>query len=163
MDTTSSPPSSPPTPPPLLADRELSPQVPTGGWHKDGGHFRHFLDSPEQGLLTIVFWSDVRPRSGGTFAALDSVGVVARFLAQHPEGVHADSVQGSGYLIPLLIGECTDMVELTGDAGDVCLMHPFVLHRISGNPSGWPRFISNPAVRLATGRKAIPTLLSIFH
>eukprot|EP01044_Picomonas_judraskeda_P002697 COSAG03_NODE_200_length_10751_cov_2.905745_9_plen_304_part_00 len=122
--------------------------VPLGGWHKDGGHFRHFLDSPEQGLLTIVFWSDVHPRCGGTFAALDSVGVVSRFLAQHPEGIHADSVQGSGYLIPPLISECTGMVELTGEAGDVCLMHPFVLHRISGNPSGRARFISNPAVRL---------------
>ena len=40
------------------------------------------------------------------------------------------------------------MVELTGSKGDVCLMHPFVLHRVSGNPSGRARFISNPAVRL---------------
>lgn len=122
--------------------------VPLGGWHLDGGQFRHFLDSPELGLLSIVFWSDVHPRSGGTFVALDSISVVAKFLAQHPEGIHPDSVQGNGYLIPLLINDCKDMVELTGDAGDVCLMHPFVLHRISGNPSGRARFISNPGVRL---------------
>ena len=47
---------------------------------------------------------------------------------------------GSGYLIPGLIRECQQLVELTGDQGDVVLMHPFVMHRISGNPSGRPRF-----------------------
>ena len=31
-----------------------SPSPEVGGWHKDGDFFRHFLDSPEQGLLTIV-------------------------------------------------------------------------------------------------------------
>ena len=147
---------------------------PRGCRHKDGGHFRHFLDSPEQGLLTLLLWSDMLPKSGGTFCALDSVGVVARFLADHPEGVHADSVQGtypfrarlsvrsllrlprrclrselkwlgvcstgSGYLIPGLIRECQQLVELTGDQGDVVLMHPFVMHRVSGNPSGRARF-----------------------
>ena len=70
--------------------------------HKDGGHFRHFLDSPEQGLLTLLLWSDMLPKSGGTFCALDSVGVVARFLADHPEGVHADSVQGPNPFRPVL-------------------------------------------------------------
>ena len=56
-----------------------------GGWHKDGSFFRHFLDSREQGLLTIVYWSDVEPQGGGTFIAPDSIKVVARYLAEHPE------------------------------------------------------------------------------
>ena len=47
---------------------------------------------------------------------------------------------GSGYLIPGLIRECQQLVELTGDQGDVLLMHPFVMHRVSGNPSGRARF-----------------------
>ena len=47
---------------------------------------------------------------------------------------------GSGYLIPGLIRECQQLVELTGDQGDVVLMHPFVMHRVSGNPSGRARF-----------------------
>ena len=50
------------------------------GWHKDGDFFRHFLDSPEQGLLTLVLWSDVEHQGGATFVAADSVGPVARFL-----------------------------------------------------------------------------------
>ena len=43
------------------------------GWHKDGDFFRHFLDSPEQGLLVIVLWTDVFPTGGATFLASDSV------------------------------------------------------------------------------------------
>ena len=62
-----------------------SPQV--TGWHKDGDFFRHFLDSPEQGLPTIVVWSDIEPRSGGTFVATDSVRPIARHLANHPQGL----------------------------------------------------------------------------
>ena len=44
------------------------------GWHKDGDWFRHFLDSPEQALLVIVFWRDVTADQGATYAAIDSVG-----------------------------------------------------------------------------------------
>ena len=65
--------------------QDPSPHSP--GWHKDGDFFKHFLDSPEQGLLTLVLWSDVRHQGGATFVAGDSVGPVARYLADHPEGV----------------------------------------------------------------------------
>ena len=114
------------------------------GWHKDGDFFRHFLDSPEQGLLGIVIWSDIEPQSGGTFAAGDSVGPIARHLANHPDG-----------LLPVeagfgdLIHQCSDFVEFTGRAGDVVLLHPYILHAASSNPSGRPRFITNPNVTLA--------------
>ena len=60
------------------------------GWHKDGDFFRHFLDNPEQGLLTIVIWSDILPQSGGIFIAPDSIEHVARFLKQNPQGVLPD-------------------------------------------------------------------------
>lgn len=32
--------------------------------------------------------------------------------------------------------------------GDVFLLHPYMLHAVSGNPSGRPRFITNPPVSL---------------
>lgn len=119
------------------------------GWHKDGWHFRHFLDSPEQGLLTVPIFSDILPRSGGTFIATDSVAPVARLLAQSEAGLHPDSVQGGGYLVPGLIEQCTEFEELTGNAGDMVLLHPYVLHRVSVNPSLRPRFIANAALVLA--------------
>ncbi len=126
----------------LGADSPWQPPSPEiGGWHKDGDFFRHFLDSPEQGLLTIVVWSDIYPKSGGTFVACDSVQHVARRLYEHPEGLLPSGFGG-------LIDKCEDFVEITGQAGDVVLLHPFILHAASQNPSGRARFITNPPVHL---------------
>ena len=113
------------------------------GWHKDGDFFRHFLDSPEQGLLVIVVWSDIEPRGGGTFIACDSVPVLARFLAERPEGVLP-----GGFDFQERIKECRDFEEITGRAGDVVLLHPFVLHTVSQNHNGTARMITNPPVHL---------------
>jgi hypothetical protein len=127
------------------ADRPWAPPSPeVGGWHKDGDFFRHFLDSPEQGLLTLVVWSDIAPRGGGTFVAADSVPVVARYLAAHPEGVLPTE-----FPTRALIAECRDFVETTGRVGDVFLLHPYVLHAKSQNHLGVPRLITNPPVHLA--------------
>ena len=107
----------------LGADAPWQPPSPdVGGWHKDGDFFRHFLDSPEQGLLTIVVWSDIYPKSGGTFVACDSVQHVAQRLYEHPEGLLPG---GFGQLID----KCEDFVEITGEAGDVVLLHPLHLTR----------------------------------
>ncbi|MEX0744202.1 MAG: phytanoyl-CoA dioxygenase family protein [Phycisphaeraceae bacterium] len=114
-----------------------------GGWHKDGDFFRHFLDSPEQGLLTIVLWTDVEHQAGPTYIAPDSVGVVARHLAEHPQGVAPD-----GFPTKQLISQCSRFVEATGKAGDVYLMHPYMLHASSQNVRRLPRFITNPPVSL---------------
>ncbi len=118
-----------------------SAQVP--GWHKDGDFFRHFLDSPEQGLLTLVVWSDVIHQGGATFVACDSVPVVARFLAQHPEGLGPHQFDFRD-----LIGQCHDFIEVTGKPGDVVLLHPYVLHAASQNVRGVARFITNPPIHL---------------
>jgi hypothetical protein len=113
------------------------------GWHKDGDFFRHFLDSPEQGLLTIVLWTDMYHRGGGTYIAADSVPVVARYLAQHPEGVLP-----TDFDFQALVRQCSDFVELTGEAGDVVLMHPYMLHATSQNVIQHGRLITNPPVAL---------------
>lgn len=93
--------------------------------HKDGWQYRHFLDSPEQGLLLCYFYDDVLPQSGGTQIALDSIEVAARFFAEHPEGVHPDLAQ-SAVLAPFLKqveGEGR-FEELIGEAGDLAIIHP---------------------------------------
>lgn len=113
------------------------------GWHKDGDFFRHFLDSPEQGLLTLVIWSDIEPQGGGTFLAWDSVPVVARFLRDHPEGVGPYDFDFKN-----LVGQCREFVEMTGRVGDVVLLHPYMLHTVSQNHSDRARFITNPPVSL---------------
>jgi len=125
-------------------DRPWQPPSPAvGGWHKDGDFFRHFLDSPEQALLAFVLWTDMLPRGGGTFVAADSVPVVARFLADHPEGVLPGDFDYAG-----LIGQCRDFTEMTGEAGDVVLLHPYTLHATSQNVLGVARIITNPPLAL---------------
>jgi hypothetical protein len=130
-----------------LGERSGEPWQPAGpdcpGWHKDGDFFRHFLDSPEQGLLTLVLWTDVVHQGGPTYAAADSVGVIARYLADRPEGVLPN-----GFPFQELIRECSDFVEATGQAGDVYLIHPYLLHAVSQNKLRRLRIITNPPISL---------------
>ncbi len=119
------------------------PSAKVGGWHKDGSYFRHFLDSREQALLPIVCWGDMLHQGGGTFVATDSVRLMARFLADHPEGVHPGD-----FKFQEMVAKCTQFEEITGKAGDVVLIHPFMLHASSQNVLGRPRFMSNPPVVL---------------
>lgn len=128
----------------LGADREWIPPSPeSGGWHKDGDFFWHFLDSPEQGLLVIVIWRDMEHQGGGTFLAPDSIKPIAEYLNANRQGIHPFENEFSN-----LIHDCNDLRELTGKAGDVVIMHPYMLHASSQNHSGKARFITNPPVSL---------------
>ena len=123
---------------------EHPPSIERGGWHKDGDFFRHFLDSPEQALLVFVCWTDVVPRGGPTYIAPESVGVVARDLAAHPEGYRPEQMPIRTRWMP----QCSRFVAATARAGDVYLLHPFMLHSASANAIRAPRVISNPPVSL---------------
>ncbi|KAG6377121.1 hypothetical protein JVT61DRAFT_1172 [Boletus reticuloceps] len=131
-------------------------------WHVDGDFFVHFLDSPEQALLVIPIFSDIKPRGGGTFIAPEGVNMVAKYLAAHPEGVLptgmsftpststcADPKDDPGYYSYLQAAKrCTNFFEITGEIGDVILLHPLMLHSASKNHLRVPRFITNPPVSL---------------
>jgi hypothetical protein len=124
----------------------VKPQPAWSIWHKDGDFFRHFLDSPEQGLLVIGIFSDIEHRGGATFVACDSVGRVARYLAARPEGVLPPDLLDP---VKAMVEECSDFVETTGEVGDVYFLHPFMAHSHSQNASPHARFIINPPVMLA--------------
>lgn len=124
-------------------DEWESPSEQKTGWHKDGDFFRHFLDSPEQGLLTIILWSDVLPSGGSTYVACDSVAPLARYLAARPEGVLPNDFPFAD-----LAAQCRDKIEATGQAGDVYLLHPYLLHASSLNKLRLARLITNPPVHL---------------
>ncbi|UDY34901.1 hypothetical protein [Dermatobacter hominis] len=123
--------------------------APSAGWHKDGDWFRHFLDSPEQALLVIVFWRDVVERQGPTYLAVDSIRAVADLLVAHPEGLEPAEVLAS---VPDILRRCDRFEALTGAQGDIVLCHPFVLHTASVNAAarvpGSLRCISNTSVML---------------
>ena len=121
------------------ADRPFEPpSAESRGWHKDGWHFLHFLDSPDQGLLGIPLFTDVLPGGGATFLAVDSVGAIARYLADKPQGVLPDEFD-----LKAILSECHDFREATGEAGDVYLLHPYLLHAVGQNVLQRPRAITN--------------------
>ncbi|KAF8747189.1 hypothetical protein RHS02_00371, partial [Rhizoctonia solani] len=118
-------------------------------WHCDGDFFLHFLDSPEQGLLVIPLYSDIKPRGGGTYIAEDSIGAIARWLRDHPEGVAPGMGPGQGkFDFGARLNECNVFTEMTGERGDVILLHPLLLHSASKNHTRSIRFITNPPVSL---------------
>lgn len=72
---------------------------------------------------------------------------------EHPEGV-------SEGLIPLhqgaedrwyceeFVAQCDDFFELTGEAGDVYILHPLMIHSAAKNGLRIPRIVTNPNVML---------------
>lgn len=88
--------------------------------------------------------------------------MVAKYLAAHPEGVlptgmsftpststYADPKDDPGYYSHLQeVKKCTKFFEITGEVGDVVLLHPLMLHSASKNHLRIPRFITNPPVSL---------------
>ncbi len=131
-------------PDPGLSWRPPGPEIrPHDGWHADGDFFRHFLDSPEQGLLVIALFSDVDERGGPTQLACDSVAHVSRFLADRPDGVLLHEIPADD-----IVGRCADFEQACGRIGDVYFMHPHMLHTWSPNDLSTARFITNPPVAL---------------
>jgi hypothetical protein len=112
------------------------------GYHKDGWFFKHFLDSPEQALLCLIIWSDIGPKSGGTFYVPDSVDRIVDFLYEHPDGAPHKMSWAD------IAKQCSDFREVTASAGDIIILHPFMLHSRSQNPSGRIRYMNNKCVML---------------
>ena len=119
-------------------------QVPVGGWHVDGIQFHHHLDSPDQGLLPIFIFSDIGPGDGGTAVDAGSHFRTARVLAaSEPNGLSAGELTQKMNLEPP-----RRPIEMNGRAGDVVLLHPFMLHARSPNTGSSVRFICNPCISL---------------
>ncbi|OQE22726.1 hypothetical protein PENFLA_c012G00677 [Penicillium flavigenum] len=132
-----------------------------GDWHNDGDWFIHFLDSPEQALLVIPLFSDIKPKGGGTVICTDGIGLVAKHLYDHPEGTWPSLTSRDAVNVPTeeynywkrwaRSPEFTSddsFHEVTGEIGDVFLLHPFMLHSASRNLRRDVRIILNPPVAL---------------
>ncbi len=111
--------------------------------------FRHFLDSGEQALTVIVLFNDIKPRCGGTYIAPDGIKHVIKWyssvvysvspnltllaelrLYNHPEGSDGWDIDETGSRVVCNIQQCNNFVELTGNAGDIILCHPFMVCRL---------------------------------
>jgi hypothetical protein len=140
-------------------------EVPHAVWHLD----THLAHPPEPlfGVKTYGFINEVGPGGGGTCVLAGVHHLVARFQAAHPPSeydytgttmlqrflrshpwLQALSRPGGEdrhrFLEPTEIdGVEVQVVELTGQPGDVVLTHPWALHTIACNASTQPRFMTS--------------------
>lgn len=147
------------------ADREWD--VPSGQWHIDTPDDGTFITAPDQGSLAICLFSDLAPRGGGTLICEGSHQVAIRFMKENPNLTQnefnracpqshpylralterdGDTERVARFMDESVIddwGTSLRVVEITGNAGDVFLAHPFLFHSPSSNHSGTPRFMCN--------------------
>ncbi|RVX69688.1 hypothetical protein B0A52_06332 [Exophiala mesophila] len=128
-------------------------------WHVDGDFFTHFLDSPEQALLVIPLYTDIIPNGGGTWVCTEGPAKIGKWLYDHPQGVTPQMIpvplpkpESEDHLAKFYatIQTCDDSSfhEMTGEVGDVILLHPLMLHSASKNGRRHIRIITNPPVSL---------------
>jgi len=150
--------------------------VPKSGWHYDGIHFKHRIDSPDQGLLLLCMFSEIGQYGGGTLVAEGSHNVVANILAEQSKGLELGEAIRLAKQHPWLAeltgatetsdenrverfmntpyedpaGFSLRVVETVASPGDVILCHPFLFHTPSQNHSGTPRFMCNRTTPLVS-------------
>ncbi|RLN48906.1 hypothetical protein BBJ29_006390 [Phytophthora kernoviae] len=110
-------------------DQAEPPWGAAGKWHVDGASYQHHVDSAESGLLMIFLFSDIGPGEGGTAVSAESHKWIARLLEKNePRGMKGGAVSYQARQF-----ERRKVVEVNGKAGDVMLVHPFLLHARSKN------------------------------
>jgi hypothetical protein len=145
--------------------------VPSSGWHADANYLSAL--SPPDGIRTHALLGDVASRAGGTLIVSGSHRLVHKHFTDHPPppGVrgagYRELLRGHPYLRDLHAegdlderaarfmdrveehdGISLQVVENTGAAGDVILLHPLVLHVATTNTGKAPRFLLSGGVDL---------------
>jgi ectoine hydroxylase-related dioxygenase (phytanoyl-CoA dioxygenase family) len=153
--------------------------VPARGWHIDANYLSAL--SPPAGIRTHALFGDVGGRAGGTLIVAGSHRLVHEYFKDHPPPPGArgadyrEFLQGHPYIHDLHTEGDPDrraarfidraeehggiplrVVENTGAAGDVILLHPLVLHVATPNTGKSPRFLLSGGVDLPSMWKTSP-------
>jgi hypothetical protein len=121
-----------------------------GGWHADGGQFRTSgrLTDHQHALVTLFLFSDAGPGEGGTAMIRGSHLSVARAIADAGAGVSWEDLKPGLSSTGVLDPNESQIAHLVGQAGDVALMHPFLIHGFGANRGNRIRFACNPLVQM---------------
>lgn len=105
------------------------------------------IRSRDRGLLALLLFTDVGPDDAPTRLMCGSHLAVPEFLAPYGEaGTNADA----DFWRPSAL--CLPTAHATGQAGDVFLCHPFLVHTATWPHRGTgPRMIAQPAVHAGDG------------
>jgi hypothetical protein len=144
-------------------------RVPTTGWHLDSYSPEHDLP----GVSVFAFLLPTGPRGGGTVVLEGSHQLVNRHIAAtgvwRSGPLRADLAAAHPWLAEVwqgrhepgasavLDGVPVTVRELTGDPGDVVLMHPRTLHAAAPNAAATPRMMLVEIINRSTvdgGRSA---------
>jgi ectoine hydroxylase-related dioxygenase (phytanoyl-CoA dioxygenase family) len=108
-------------------------------WHVDGGHFTpHFLDSEEQSIVVLPMIRPVGVGGGNTLVLNKSHIYMAQKLAQAGEdGIAKQVTQDCNEFARIWPDELISEVAPC-EAGDVLLMHPFLIHAAGQASAGHP-------------------------
>lgn len=143
--------------------------VPHKGWHIDANYRSPLF--PAGGVKTLALIGDVNSRGGGTQVLNGSHRLVSNWFRRHPPPPGAksaelrDRLRAHPYIDALLTyrdserrierfmrateddqGVPLKVVELTGRAGDVILMHPLLMHAAAPNNNDEPRLMVSGGV-----------------
>ena len=128
-------------------------------WHVDGGHLRiHKLDSPEQSVVVLPVLQDVSKLGGNTVLVPGSHIKIMKELSRAEEGI---SYQDLTSLSEHIANNCNDSektVAAPSSAGDILVIHPFLVHASSGNAvNNRVRVTFNMGVRWAKSYSLLAT------
>jgi hypothetical protein len=133
--------------------------LPYRQWHTDVG-----FELPQDELVGVKVWAllgDLEPGGGGTPQVAGSHRVIARYLTTTPERdfrtIRDQVLASHSWFLRLTCKDRTSagdlmsetdldgipvrVVELTGQAGDVYITHPWILHSIAPNARDTPRMM----------------------
>jgi len=143
-------------------------------WHTDFPY--HLPTDRLTGALVFSFLGEVPARSGGTLVIAGSHRVIARYLSAHPKqsrlkmkiarralmssdpwleslnprADEGDWVSRVALLADSVAGVAVEVVELTGEPGDIIVGHPWLLHTPTPNRGDRPRFMRVQRILQAT-------------
>jgi hypothetical protein len=145
--------------------------VPASGWHVDA-HYASLL-WPPKGVQTHALFGDLAPRSGATLILSGSHRLIHKWFKDNPPPPGArsaemrKSLRAHPYIRDLhaegdpesriarfmdqaeeVDGIPLQVVENTGAAGDVILLHPLTLHVAAPNNGAKPRFLLSGGVTM---------------
>jgi hypothetical protein len=130
-------------------------------WHSD----THFLHDPAPlfGVKVYGFVNEVGPGQGGTCVISGAHHLVARWREEHPDDARNEAflhrfLRSHPWLVDLttsddasrterltrptsIDGHDVQVIELTGQPGDIVLTHHWALHCIAPNASAVPRLM----------------------